>query len=118
MLSATTASGPAAMPPAAAAGGGSVTPPTTGAAAQGGPRGNTPLANRPVTLGAPGVGSGPPQQAQVNAELTIIAAAMEASKRAIEQWIIAAAIPALDDHGLKLDALQVGQAQPGGPGVR
>ena len=103
MQSATTASGPAAMPAVAAWG--LVTPPAAAAAAQGWPGGTTPLAKRPATLGASGVGPELPQQAQGNAELTNVAVAMEARMRAIEQWIIASAIPALDDHALKLDTL-------------
>ena len=34
--------------------------------------------------------------------------------RAIEQWITASAVLALDDHDLKLDTLKAGQAQLGG----
>ena len=40
--------------------------------------------------------------------------AMEARERAIEQWIMASAIPALDDYALKLDTLKADQAQLGG----
>ena len=40
--------------------------------------------------------------------------AVEARMLAIEQWIMASAIPALDDHALKLDTLKAGQAHLGG----
>ena len=39
---------------------------------------------------------------------------MEARMRAIEQWITASAIPAFDDHVVKLDTLKAGRAQLGG----
>ena len=91
-----------------------MTPPAASAAVQGGPGSSTPLAKRPATLDASGARPGPPQQAQGNAELTNMAVAMEARMRAIEQWITASAIPALDDHALKLDTLKAGQAHLGG----
>ena len=40
--------------------------------------------------------------------------AMDTCIRAIEQWITASAVPALDDHALKLDTLKAGQTQLGG----
>ena len=113
MQCATATSGPAAMPTAAA--GASVTPPITGAAAQGGPEGSTPLAKRPATLVASGVGPGPPPHAKGNVGLTKMAVAMDTRIRAIEQRITASAVPALDDHALNLDTLKDGQAQLGVP---
>ena len=92
-----------------------MTPPTAAAAAaQVGPGDGMPLAKRPATLDPSGVRPGPPQQAQGNAELTDMAVAMETSMRAIEQWITVSAIPALDDHALKLNTLKAGQAHLGG----
>ena len=92
-----------------------MTPLAAAAAAQEGPGGSTPLSKRPATLDASsGARPGPPHQAPGNAELTNMAVAMEARMRAIEQWITASAIPALDDHASKLDTVKAGQAHLGG----
>ena len=72
------------------------------------------MAKCPAKLVASGVGSGPPQEAPGNLELTDMVVAVDTRMRAVEGRISLSRVPTLDDHAVKLDMLKARQAQMGG----